>query len=228
MVVDEEGHEVARARFDAEGRLLNSDLCVGEIVNTLGAGPFEGYYRNEEAMRRTTRKGWYWSGDLGYVDEDGWVYFAGRTSDWLRVDGENFPAAPIEVIIGRHPDVMLASVYGVPDSDSGDQVMVALVLREGAAFDCSLFASWLDSQADLSAKWQPRYLRLCKTLPSTPTNKILTRTLVHERFRSDRVGGDPVYVRDRGADSFRRFGLGDESGLHHAFESNGRDSAWDL
>ncbi len=60
-------------------------------MNTLGVGPFEGYYRNDEAMRRTTRNGWYWSGDLGYVDDDGWVYFAGRTSDWLRVDGENFP-----------------------------------------------------------------------------------------------------------------------------------------
>ena len=131
MVVDEEGTRRPAAVFDADGRLTNADRCVGEIVNTLGVGPFEGYYRNEEAMRRTTRNGWYWSGDLGYVDDDGWVYFAGRTSDWLRVDGENFPATPIEAIIGRHPDLLLASVYGVPEPDSGDQVMCALVLREG-------------------------------------------------------------------------------------------------
>jgi fatty-acyl-CoA synthase len=228
LVVEEEGHEVPRARFDGDGRLVNADQCVGEIVNTLGVGPFEGYYRNEEAMRRTTRNGWYWSGDLGYVDEGGWVYFAGRTSDWLRVDGENFPAAPIEAIIGRHPDVTLASVYGVPDPDSGDQVMAAVVLREGVAFDCSSFASWLDSQPDLSPKWQPRFLRLCRTLPSTPTNKILTRTLVLEKFRSDRVDGDPVYLRERGADSFRRFSPSDESALRNSFESNGRSGAWDL
>jgi fatty-acyl-CoA synthase len=228
MVADDEGRELPRAQFDSEGRLVNADLCVGEIVNTLGVGPFEGYYRNEEAMRRTIREGWYWSGDLGYVDEDGWVYFAGRTSDWLRVDGENFPAAPIEAIISRHADVMLASVYGVPAPDSGDQVMAALVVREGAAFDPSSFASWLDEQPDLSPKWQPRFVRLCHTLPTTPTNKILTRTLVHERFRSDRVGGDPVYVRERGADTFRRFGDRDESALRHAFESNGRGNAWDL
>ena len=200
VVVDEEGHEAPRARFDGEGRLVNADLCVGELVNTLGVGPFEGYYRNEEAMRRTTRNGWYWSGDLGYVDDEGWVYFAGRTSDWLRVDGENFPAAPIEAIIARHPDVMLASVYGVPDPGAGDQVMVAVVLHKGAAFDGTSFASWLDSQPDLGPKWQPRFLRLCTALPTTPTNKILTRTLVHEKFRSDRVGGDPVYVRERGTD----------------------------
>ena len=228
LVVDEEGNEVPRAEFDDEGRLVNADRCVGEMVNTLGVGPFEGYYRNEEAMRQTTRQGWYWSGDLGYVDEDGWVYFAGRTSDWLRVDGENFTAAPVEAIVGRHPDVLLVSVYGVPAPDSGDQVMVALVLREGAAFDTASFAAWLDAQADLSPKWQPRFVRVCESLPSTPTNKILSRTLVHEKFRSDRVHGDAVYRRARGEEQFRLFGGEDESSLRAAFASHGRLAAWDL
>ena len=228
MVVDEEGNEAPRAEFDGEGRLVNADRCVGEIVNTLGVGPFEGYYRNEEAMRHTTRRGWYWSGDLGYVDDGGWVYFAGRTSDWLRVDGENFTAAPIEAIVGRHPDVMLVSAYGVPAPDSGDHVMVALVLRNGAAFDAAFFAAWLDGQADLSPKWQPRFVRVCETLPSTPTNKILTRTLAHEKFRSDRVHGDPVYLRTRGEEQFRLFGEEDESSLRDAFTSHGRRAAWDL
>jgi fatty-acyl-CoA synthase len=228
VVVHEDGLEVPRARFDGEGGLVNAEQCVGEIVNTLGVGPFEGYYRNEEAMRHATRHGWYWSGDLGYVDEDGWVYFAGRTSDWLRVDGENFPGAPIEAIMSRHPDVMLASVYGVPDPDSGDQVMVALVLNEDIVFDGRSFVSWLSMQPDLSPKWWPRFIRLCKTLPCTPSNKILTRTLAHEKFRSDLVGGDPVYVRNPGSDTFRRFSDEDESALRSAFESSGRRRFWDL
>ena len=75
---------------------MNADECVGEIVNTAGVGPFEGYYNNPEATEKTTRFGWYWSGDLGYLDADGYLYFAGRTADWIRVDGENFPAGPIE------------------------------------------------------------------------------------------------------------------------------------
>jgi fatty-acyl-CoA synthase len=228
LVVDSDGAEVQRARFGDGGGLVNAGECVGEIVNTLGVGPFEGYYRNDEAMARTTRNGWYWSGDLAYVDDDGWVYFAGRTSDWLRVDGENFPAAPVEAVMGRHPDVMMASVYGVPDADAGDQVMVALVLRPGSTFDGAAFAAWLDGQPDLGAKWQPRYLRLCRALPATATNKILTRTLVHEKFRSDRVGGDPVYVRERGADSYRRCTSEDEGALRRAFEDSGRSQAWDL
>jgi len=220
--------EVPRARFDSEGRLLNAHECVGEIVNTLGVGPFEGYYRNEDAMRRTTRNGWYWSGDLGYVDDDGWVYFAGRTSDWLRVDGENFPAAPVEAIVARHPDVVMASVYGVPDVDAGDQVMVALVLRAGTVFDGRGFAAWLDEQSDLSPLWRPHYVRLCVSLPTTPSNKVLTRMLVHERFRSDLVGGDPVYVRRRGEDAYARFTAEDEDALRRAFESHGRRRAWDV
>ena len=65
-------------------------------MNTAGVGPFEGYYNNAEATAQTTRNGWYWSGDLGYLDDDGYLYFAGRTADWIRVDGENFPAGPIE------------------------------------------------------------------------------------------------------------------------------------
>jgi fatty-acyl-CoA synthase len=228
MVVDLQGREAPRARVDRDGRLLNAEACVGEIVNTLGVGPFEGYYRNEEAMRSTTRNGWYWSGDLGYVDHEGWVYFAGRTADWMRVDGESFPGAPIEAIIGRHPDVLLASVYGVPDPDAGDQVMAALVLREGAGFDGASFASWLDGQPDLSPKWQPRFVRVCEALPSTPTNKVLTRTLVHQKYRADRVGGDAVYRRARGADSYRRFEERDEATLREAFAANGRLAAWDL
>jgi fatty-acyl-CoA synthase len=228
IVVNEDGHEAPRAQFDSEGRLVNADGCVGEIVNTLGVGPFEGYYRNDDDMRQTTRDGWYWSGDLGYVDDDGWVFFAGRTSDWIRVDGENFPAAPIETILNRHPDVLLTSVYGVPDADSGDQVMVALVLRDGSAFDPAGFAAWLDAQADLGPKWQPRFVRLSTALPSTPTNKILTRTLVHEKFRSDRVHGDPVFLRLRRDAAFRPFTGDDEEALRAAFEANGRATAWEL
>ena len=227
-VVDPEGTERPRARFGPEGRLVNAEDCVGEIVNVEGLGPFEGYYHNDEAMAHTTRNGWYWSGDLGYVDDDGWVYFAGRTSDWLRVDGENFPAAPIETIVARHPDVMLASVYGAPDVDAGDQVMAALVLRDGAVFDPGAFARWLDDQPDLSPKWRPRYIRLSVALPVTPTNKVLVRTLVHQKFRSDRVGGDPVFVRGRGEDAYHRFGPDDEAVLRGAFDESGRAQAWEL
>ena len=80
---------------------------------------FEGYWNNAEAEHERTRDGIYWTGDLGYTDEDGFFYFAGRDHDWLRVDGENFAAAPVERILERFPDVELAAVYAVPDPAAG-------------------------------------------------------------------------------------------------------------
>jgi fatty-acyl-CoA synthase len=227
-VVDEDGNERVLACFDAAGRLDNADECVGEIVNTAGAGPFEGYYNNEEANQKTLRFGWYWSGDLGYIDADGYLYFAGRNADWIRVDGENFPAQPIETTVGHHPDVVLAAVYGVPDDQAGDQVMAGLVLRDGATFDPVAFAAWLDAQEAIGPKWRPRYVRILRDPPTTGTNKIVKRTLVHQKWRSDRVGGDPLYLRGRGDDSYRELNSDEEQALRRSFVAYQRERFWDL
>jgi fatty-acyl-CoA synthase len=227
-VVDEEGRTLPRARFDDEGRLVNAEECVGEIVNTGGVGPFEGYYNNEEANRRATRNGWYWSGDLGYVDEAGYLYFAGRTAEWIRVDGENFPAGPIEAALSRYPDLVLCAVYGVPDAQAGDQVMAAVVPRPGVRFDPEAFSRWLDAQSDVGPKWRPCYLRISGALPTTPSNKVLKRSLVHDKVRRDRVGADELYWRPRGEAAFRPFTTEDEAALREAMKSAGRERFWDL
>ncbi|MDP9332861.1 MAG: AMP-binding protein, partial [Actinomycetota bacterium] len=129
------GEECARARFDPTGRLLNADEAVGEIVNTRPGTAFEGYYRNEEAVASKVRDGIYWSGDLAYRDEEGWFYFAGRSNEWLRVDSENFAAAPVERIVGRYPQVRSVAVYAVPDERVGDRVMVAIEVDDVEGFD---------------------------------------------------------------------------------------------
>lgn len=227
-VLDEDGVDRPPARLDEDGRLLNPEDCVGEIVNTGGVGPFEGYYNNPEANARTTRRGWYWSGDLGYLDEDRFLYFAGRTADWIRVDGENFPAGPIEAALVRHPDVVVAAVYGVPDVAAGDQVMAAIVLRDGAGLDPVAFAVWLDDQADLGPKWRPRYLRVAAVIPTTGTNKVLKRALARQKYRADLLGGDPLYVRDRREPAFRPFTADDEARLHADLAAAGRERFWDL
>ncbi len=227
-VVDEDGNEKPIATFDDAGRLTNAAECVGEIVNTAGVGPFEGYYNNADATERTTRFGWYWSGDLAYVDADGYLYFAGRNADWVRVDGENFPAGPVEETLRHHPDVVLAAVYGVPDDQAGDQVMAGVVLRDGAAFDPGGFAAWLDARDDVGPKARPRYVRVLTEPPTTGTFKIVKRTLVHEKWRADRTGGDEVWVRGRGDDAYRRFTPADEQALHDSFVRYERARFWDL
>ncbi|HWB66055.1 MAG TPA: AMP-binding protein [Mycobacteriales bacterium] len=225
-VVDEAGEQRPPAQFDENGRLLNPDDCVGEIVNVLGVGSFEGYYNNPEATERATRNGWYWSGDLGYADTGGYLYFAGRNSDWLRVDGENFPAGPIQSVLARYPGVVDVAVYGVPDAQAGDQVMAALVLRDG--FDPAGFAEWVDAQRDLAPKWRPRYVRIGASLPRTATNKVLVRVLQREKFRLDLVGDDRLWVRGRGEPSYQAFGASEAAALRAEFAANDRDRFWDL
>jgi fatty-acyl-CoA synthase len=227
MVVDAAGTERAPARFDASGRLLNAEEAIGEIVNTQGMAWFEGYYKNPEAMQQRTRNGWYWTGDLGYKDERGYLYFAGRDVEWLRVDGENFVGRPIEEILQRHPDVMLAAVYGVPDPDGGDRVMAALVLRDGARFDPDQFAQFLAAQPDLSPKWVPTYIRIARELPQTASSKILKNELRRQKFRPD-FCADAVFWRARSEPAYRRFSPQDFQQLSAQFDAVGKLALLDI
>ncbi|OBA62657.1 acyl-CoA synthetase [Mycobacterium sp. 1100029.7] len=170
--------ECAVAQFDEHGALTNFDDAVGELVNTQGAGPFVGYYNDPDATAERIRHGMYWAGDLAYRDADGWIYLAGRTADWMRVDGENLAAAPIERILERLPQVSQVAVYGVPDERVGDQVMAALVLRPGMDLSPTDLEDFLAAQHDLSPKGWPRYVRINDDLPATATNKILKRELI--------------------------------------------------
>ena len=166
------------AEFDEAGRLLNADRAIGQLVNTQGAGMFQGYYNDEAANRERMAHGMYWSGDLAYRDKDGWIYLAGRTADWMRVDGENLAAAPIERIIQRLPAVSLVAVYAVPDDNVGDQVMAAIVLQDDASLTPEELTGFLAAQEDLPTKGWPHYVRIAPSLPSTATNKVLKRDLI--------------------------------------------------
>ncbi len=169
--------ECPPARFDAAGALRNADEAIGEIVNTAGAGLFSGYYNDEQATSDRLRHGMYWSGDLGYRDADGWIYFAGRTGEWLRVDGENLACAPIERILQRLDPVSRVAVYAVPDDRVGDAVMAALLLRDDMTLRPAQFAAFLRAQPDLSPKAWPRFVWIAPDLPVTATNKIVKRQL---------------------------------------------------
>jgi fatty-acyl-CoA synthase len=216
----ETGEECARARFDADGRLLNADEAIGELVNKTGLAAFEGYYKNDDANAERSRGGWYWSGDLGYRDEQGYFFFAGRGYDWLRVDGENFSAAPIERILVRQPDVLLVAAYAVPDPNTGDQLMVALQLVEGATFDPEAFAVFLAAQSDLGTKWRPKFVRVCAEMPSSHTNKIKKAQLRAEAWAVE----DPVWWRPGREDAYRPLTAADAAGLQAEFVRSGRSA----
>lgn len=210
----------ARAVLDPRGRVLNADAAIGEIVDRRGARDFEGYYKNDAADAERTRNGWYWSGDLGYLDAGGFLYFAGRRGDWLRVDGENTSTLSIERVLRRHPDVVAAAVYGVSDPRSGDQVMAAVEVADPDSFDVDGFSSFLVGQEDLGTKGFPRLLRISAKLPATGSNKVLKRQLQTQRWHTD----DAVYRwAGRGRPQYRRMTAADRDALDGEFTANGRD-----
>lgn len=194
-IVDAAGKTCPAAEFAADGRLLNAAEAIGEIVVRGGAARFEGYYNNPAATAEKLRGGDYWTGDLAYRDADGNFWFAGRTSDWIRVDSENFATAPIERILARHPGVTAAVVYGVPDPRTGDQVMAALLLAPSHSFDADEFGAFLDSQPDLGPKWRPSLVRIVEDLPQTATRKVDKQVLRREAW----FCSDPVFTRSHGA-----------------------------
>ena len=193
--------ECPPARFDADGALANAEEAVGELVNTDGAGFFTGYYNAEDATAERLRHGMYWSGDLAYRDDEGWIYLAGRSGDWLRVDGENMAAAPIERILVRLAEVNRVAVYAVPDENVGDQIMAAIVLNDGAAVAPDGFEAFLAAQSDLSPKAWPRYVRIAPDLPTTATHKVLKRELAAQ---GPTAGDGELWVREPRGTRYQR------------------------
>jgi fatty-acyl-CoA synthase len=189
------GRPCPPAVFSPGGELLNPAEAIGELVNTAGPGMFAGYYNDAESDASRMRDGRYWSGDLAYADARGFCWFAGRTGQWLRVDGENLGTAPIERVLLRHPAIAAAAVYGVPDPGSpGDQVMACVVLRDGATLTPAELGAFLAGQGDLGRKQQPRFVRIAREMPRTATFKVITRLLAAEHWRTS----DPVWWRPDG------------------------------
>jgi fatty-acyl-CoA synthase len=207
----ETGEEKAVAQI-VDGRLVNAEEAVGELVNMDGPMAFVGYWNAPTDTAHRNRDGRYWSGDLGYKDADGFLYFAGRSLDRLRVGGENFPAAPVARLLTSHPHVVEAVVYAVPDATAGDQLMAAVVPADG--FDPTTFAQWVAEQPEASRTWVPRYLRVGE-LPKTATGKVVVRRLSQERW-----DGEGTWVRD--GDRMRPLTDQDRAALQQAFADSGR------
>ncbi|WP_369199664.1 AMP-binding protein [Streptomyces sp. PU-14G] len=207
------------AELDEHGRVTNPEAAIGEIVDTEGAARFEGYYNNEAANAERVRHGWYWTGDLGYVDASGYFYFAGRSGDWIRVDGENTSALLTERVLRRHPLVVAAAVFGVPDPRSGDQVMAAVELPAGTRFEDLGLPDFLAAQEDLGPKGVPRFVRVSHALPATGSGKLRKKEMQLAGWRTE----EPVHRWvGRGRPDYAPMSEDDKAALREEFLAHGR------
>jgi len=223
-ILKETGEECPPADLGPDGKILNYAAAVGEICRVApDTALFQGYFDNPDANTSKYRDGVYHSGDLGHIvvrDGARFLFFDGRTDDWIRKDGENFSALQVARHVQEHPDIVLAAAYGVPCSISDELVMVALKLRPGARFDPQAFFQFCDDQVSkggMDRKWFPDFVRVVDEFQYTQTEKILVRNLKQVHFDRQRLGDAPLYFRVRGDTTFRPLGAAEYTRLRDEF-----------
>ena len=149
----------------------------GEIVASLdGDEAFGGYWNRPDADARALREGWYFTGDMGYVDADGELYVTGRVDDMIISGGENIHPVEVEEVLARHPAVRDVAVVGEPDERWGQRV-VAFVVPAGPGLTAEALDTHCLSHGELAAFKRPRRVVFVREIPKTASGKILRRLL---------------------------------------------------
>lgn len=130
----------------------------------------QGYYKMPELWCNATRNFWLHTSDFGFIDDDGYLYFAGRSKELIRRRGENISAIQVEEVLRRHPAVEDAAVYAVRAEFLEDEVMASIVCRDGRQFDPGGLVRFCAAQ--MAYFMVPRFLEVLPELPYTPTGKV--------------------------------------------------------
>ncbi len=160
--------------LDAEGKPVGSG-DIGEVV-VRGANVMQGYWNKPEQTEAVLKNGAYWTGDLGYMDADGYVFLVDRSKDMIVTGGENVYCTEVEEILYQHPAVLEVAVFGVPDDKWGEAVWAVMVPREGSHVDTEEMISFCRERIagykvpkGIDAQLEP--------LPKSGPGKVLKREL---------------------------------------------------
>jgi carnitine-CoA ligase len=164
-IVDDNDEEVPRG-------------TVGEIV-IKNPAVMKGYYKDAELTKKTMRSGWLHTGDQGWMDEDGYFYFADRKKDVIRRRGENVSSMEVESVINAHPKVLESAVIGVPSDLYDDDVKAYLILKPGETLDPIEIVQWCKER--LAYFKVPRYVEFRAEFPKTPTHRVQKYKLKEEK-----------------------------------------------
>ncbi|MFN6963661.1 MAG: long-chain-fatty-acid--CoA ligase [Pyrinomonadaceae bacterium] len=157
---------------DADNEVARGER--GEIV-IRGHNVMKGYYKRPEATAEAFRGGWFHTGDIGVIDDEGYVSIVDRKKDMILRGGYNVYPRELEEVIITHPAVSLCAVIGVPDEKLGEEVKAFVVLKQGASLSGDEFIEWCKTQ--FAANKYPRYVEFRDSLPIGGTGKIFKRAL---------------------------------------------------
>ena len=154
-----------------------AELPAGQVGEILVSGPsvMKCYLNNEAATAEAIKDGWLYTGDLGYLDPDGYIYLVDRKKDLILVHGMNVYPREVEEVLYRHPAIAEAAVVGIPDSHSGEIPKAFIALKEGARLTEREVKDYLKSS--LASYKTPRQVEFLERLPMTRTGKVLKREL---------------------------------------------------
>jgi long-chain acyl-CoA synthetase len=165
--------DVQMAVVDEHGRQLPAGE-VGEIV-IRGPNIMKGYWQRPEATADAIRNGWFHSGDLAKVDEDGYFFIVDRKKDLIIRGGYNVYPREVEEVLYEHPAVAEAAVLGIPDAEWGEEVGACVALKAGAEAGTDELQAWVKER--IAAYKYPRVVWFVPELPKGPTGKILKREI---------------------------------------------------
>ena len=162
-----------------------SELPSGEVGEIIGRAPFlmSGYYKKPSQTTDALRNGWLYTGDLGYVDEDGYLFLAGRKKDLIISGGVNIYPKDLEEVIIRHPAVAEVTVFGIPHDRLGEEVAATVLPRAGAHLTVHGLQEHVRERL-APFKVPTRIAIVDEPLPRNPAGKILKRELRDELSRS--------------------------------------------
>lgn len=161
-IVDNDGNELPRGQ-------------VGEILEKGDVFSVHGYWRREEINKEIYKNGWFHSGDLGYMDEDGYLFIVDRKQDLIITGGQNIYPAEVEEVLYTNPKVSMAVVIGIPDKRKGELAKAYIVLKEGEKATEEEIVNYVRGRI---AKFKaPRLVEFVTAVPLGPTGKILKRVL---------------------------------------------------
>ena len=164
---------VTAAIMDEAGTLLGPG-ARGEIV-VRGSLVMAGYYKNEEATREVSRFGWHHTGDIGYLDEDGFLFIVDRAKDMIITGGFNVYSSEVEQALMEHPQVQDCAIVGLPDDKWGERVTAVLQLKEGATVDPDEVKAFV--KARIGSVKSPKQVEIWADLPRSKVGKILKKEI---------------------------------------------------
>ncbi len=159
-------------------------LPAGEVGEIVGRSPFlmPGYYKRPDLTEGAIRDGWMFTGDMGYMDEDGYLFLVDRKKDLIISGGVNVYPKDIEEVVVMHPDVLEAAVFGIPHDKWGEAPLGAVVLKPGASIDAVALKVWVNERVGA------RYQQLCEVIvlaefPRNAAGKTLKRVMRDEYWQ---------------------------------------------